>query len=89
VSLFERSALSMGVAGLVATVLLVYGSMVLESHASSTVDVQMDGSIGSLASQVITAAERQGSETVLYLGDGRTIVVRGYKGHHFYERRAK
>lgn len=46
----------------------------------------IDETISSLNSAVIVDAQRNGSETVLTLSDGRVIVVTGYKGHHFYLR---
>lgn len=52
-------------------------------------DHQIDDAISSLDSATIVQARRVGSETILTLADGRTIVVRGYKGHHFYERRTR
>lgn len=50
------------------------------------VDTVIDDTISSLNSQTIVRAYRDGSNTHLELSDGRHIIVRGYKGHHFYER---
>jgi hypothetical protein len=46
-----------------------------------------DENIATLNSRTIVRAYTSGNgwNTVLELDDGRTIIVRGYKGHNFYE----
>ena len=66
----------------------VVGALNVEVRRTSA-DYEIDATISSLDSATIVQARQVGSETILTLADGRTIVVRGYKGHHFYERRTR
>ncbi len=66
----------------------VGGALNVEVRHTSA-DYEIDATISSLDSATIVQARRVGSETILTLADGRMIVIRGYKGHHFYERRTR
>lgn len=93
VSAVDRFGL--GMVGLMLTVLVgggIYTAAVVgagRADAKRTArDESIDAAVGTLNSATIARAMRVGGETHLLLTDGRLIVVRGYKGHHFYERKA-